>query len=78
MTLKRFCSILSVLLVFGILTKGQDKQNENRKNGRDMFATKQQFSKGGIGLISSRRLYVDLKSSSNELILKPTPETELR
>jgi hypothetical protein len=45
-----------------------------------MFATSRCFSKGGIGIVNTR-LYIVVKSSkgdSNELIVKPTGETEER
>jgi len=40
-----------------------------------MFATRWQLSKGGIGMVN-KYLYIVVKSARNELILKPTEETE--
>ena len=50
------------------------KQEAERRN---MSVTRFELSKGGVGMISTH-LYVDLKSNSNELILKPTENTEER
>ena len=46
----------------------------------DSFATRQEFSKGGIGMVN-KHLYVIVRSARNErneLIVKPTEETEAR
>ncbi|HXM33924.1 MAG TPA: hypothetical protein VN920_01935 [Pyrinomonadaceae bacterium] len=68
---------LSVLLastLFGVKGANQDTKS-HRAEERDMFATRWQLSKGGIGMVN-KYLYIVVKSARNELILKPTEETE--
>jgi len=40
-----------------------------------VFATNRCFSKGGLGIVN-KGLYIVVKSTRNELIVKPTEETE--
>ncbi len=72
------------LLVASALFSGvrvsQDTKDNRAVGGRDTFATRWELSKGGIGMIN-KHLYVVVESASNErnqLIVKPTEETEER
>lgn len=55
--------MLTTLLGTAVST-GQDPQDNEKR--RVMFADNQFFSKGGIGIIT-KDLYIDLRSSKNEL-----------
>jgi hypothetical protein len=57
----------------------QDTKNQDAAD-RDSFATRLELSKGGIGMVN-RNLYIVVKSTKNdrnELIMKPTEESEER
>ena len=57
-----------------------DNQDAKVVEKRDSFATRQEFSKGGIGMVN-KHLYIVVKSASsdrNELVVAPTEETEER
>ena len=57
-----------------------DDQDAKVVEKRDLFATRRDFSKGGIGMVN-RHLYIVVKSASsdrNELVVKPTEQTEER
>jgi hypothetical protein len=60
-----------IVVATGLLCSGAVGQDTNRPNMKDntWFATNQLIAKGGIGVISSGSLYIDLKSTKNELRL---------
>ena len=70
-------------LLAGTLLSAQQASQETKKQDsaeRDSFATKWQLSKGGIGMVN-KNLYIVVKSTKNdrnEVIVKPTEETEER
>jgi len=71
---------LSVLLASSLSSApgpGQDTKSRSSEGKESMFSTREHFAKGGIGLINEH-LYIDLKSPTNSLIVKPTPEKEDR
>jgi len=72
---------VSVLLTGTLLSAKQASQGTKKQNPaqRDSFATRC-WSKGGIGIVN-KNLYIVVKSAKNdrnELIVKPTEETEER
>lgn len=59
---------------------GQDAKNHSAAKEKEMFATRWMPSKGGIGMVN-KSLYIVVKSAKgdrNELVVKPTEETEQR
>lgn len=67
-------------LLFSARGVSQSSEKQGAPKEKEMFAANRLFPKGGIGIVN-RRLYVVVKSSksdSNELIVKPTEETEER
>jgi len=69
-----------VVLLFSAPGISQNAEKQSAPKERGMFATNRLLSKGGIGIVN-RRLYIvvkSLKSDSNELIVKPTEQTEER
>jgi len=80
----RFATCVASVLLAAILFSAQGvSQSAKPSSGaeeRSTFATKWELSKGGIGIVNTN-LYVVVKSSKsdrNELIVKPTEETEER
>ncbi|HTA58798.1 MAG TPA: hypothetical protein VK805_11610 [Candidatus Baltobacteraceae bacterium] len=80
----RVVSYSAVLLIAAILVSaqviGQGTEMRAHPQERMMFATNRCLSKGGVGIVNTG-LYIIVKSSksdSNELIVKPTEETEER
>jgi hypothetical protein len=73
---------VSMLLAATLFALPQARE-DTKKHGSaelDAFATRREFSKGGIGLVN-KHLYVVVKSDKNgrnELVVKPTEETEER
>jgi hypothetical protein len=74
---------VSMFLV-GTLFSAQQTTQDTKRHGaaeeRSTFATNRCVSKGGVGIVNTS-LYIVVKSSqsdSNELIVKPTEETEER
>jgi hypothetical protein len=68
---------LLAVTLFGVQLAGQDARTQGAE-GRDAFANRQEFSKGGIGMVN-KNLYIVVKSAKkdrNELVVKPTEETE--
>ena len=74
---------LLTLLFFSQLGGQEGSRDVTDQSSRDvtsMFSAHRLWSKGGIGIINTR-LYVAVRSVSdgkNEIIVKPTPETEER
>jgi hypothetical protein len=71
-----------MLLAATLLSAQQASQDTKRQGAeeRDAFATRRYWSKGGIGMVN-KNLYIVVKSARNdmnELIVKPTEETEER
>jgi hypothetical protein len=65
--------------LFSVQLASQETKKQDAAD-RDSFATRREWSKGGIGMVN-KNLYVVVKSTTNDrnqLILKPTPETEER
>jgi hypothetical protein len=81
--LKIVTSLLCVILLVDVVYAQQASQkteNYGILNGNTMITTNQCFPKGGIGIIN-KSLYIVVKSakdSRNELVVKPTEETESR
>ena len=72
-------SMLLAATLFSSQKAGQDGKKHGASE-RDAFATSRYFSKGGIGMVN-KNLYIVVKSTMNdrnELIVKPTEETEER
>jgi hypothetical protein len=73
----------SILLLAALISThgaGQDAKSHGATEERAMFATKWMPSKGGIGMVN-KSLYIVVKSAKgdrNELVVKPTEETEQR
>jgi hypothetical protein len=73
-------SVLLPVALFSAQEAGQGPQKHGAAKEPQMFATNRLLSKGGIGIVN-RSLYIVVKShksDSNELIVKPTEETEER
>lgn len=71
-------ALLAATLFSAQLTS-QGAKKQDAADG-DSFATRRALSKGGIGMVN-RNLYIVVKSTQNdrnELIVKPTEETEAR
>ena len=73
---------VSMLLAASLFSAHQASQDtkEQGAEGRDAFANRWELSKGGIGMVN-KNLYIVVKSAKNdrnELIVKPTEETEQR
>lgn len=74
---------LLALLFFGLLNSQRAAPEATDQKAKEMnskFATHRLWSKDGIGLVN-KHLYLAVKSASdekNEIIGKPTPETEER
>jgi hypothetical protein len=65
--------------LFSAQLASQDIKKQDAAD-RDSFATRRYWSKGGIGIVN-KNLYIVVKSTTNgrnELIVKPTEETEKR
>jgi hypothetical protein len=72
-------SALVAVTLFGVQLASQDAQKHGPEE-RDSFATRWELSKGGIGMVN-KNLYIVVKSAKhdrNELVVKPTEETEER
>jgi hypothetical protein len=72
-------SALVAVTLFGVQLASQDAQKHGAEE-RDAFATRWELSKGGIGMVN-KNLYIVVKSAKNdrnELVVKPTEETEER
>jgi hypothetical protein len=72
-------STLFAVTLFVVQLASQDAQKHGAE-GRDTFATRLELSKGGIGMVN-KNLYIVVKSAKNnrnELVVKPTEETEER
>jgi|ERR1700734_2174267 hypothetical protein len=73
-------SMFLAATLFSAQQTTQDTKRHGSAQERSMFATNRCFSKGGLGIVNTS-LYIIVKSSkddSNELIVKPTEETEER
>jgi len=74
--------VISALLaatIFGTQLASQNIKKQDPAD-QDSFATRRELSKGGIGIVN-KNLYIVVKSTKNdrnELIVKPTSETEER
>jgi hypothetical protein len=81
--MKITCYFLSVLLasaMFSVHETSQATKSPRSAEERGMFGTHRLWSKGGIGMIN-KHLYIVVKSAENErneLVVKPTEETEER
>ncbi len=81
--MKVYGFMFSFILMFalcGSLPLIHDARGQGAGEKKSQFATRREFSMGGIGMIS-KNLYVVVKSEANErneLIVKPTAETEKR
>jgi hypothetical protein len=71
------------MLLAAALFSAQQSSQDTKKHGAaeiEAFATKRYLSKGGIGMVN-KHLYAVVKSArdeKNELVVKPTEETEER
>ena len=81
MSKRKYISLLLVILVLSQAPLNpQAKGRPQSVEKTDKFATRQEFSKGGIGLLN-KRLYVvvkNKKSDRNELIFVPESGAEVR
>ena len=55
--------------LFSVQGYGQGADTTSSKREKNRFATEWYVAKGGIGVITSEHLYLDLKSAKNELRL---------
>lgn len=74
--------VISALLAATLFSAPQSSQGTKKQvaEARDAFADRRELSKGGIGMVN-KNLYIVVKSAKNdrnELIVKPTEETEVR
>jgi hypothetical protein len=74
--------VVSALLAATLFSAPETSQDTKKQDaeGRDAFANRRELSKGGIGMVN-KNLYIVVKSTRNdrnELIVKPTEETEER
>jgi hypothetical protein len=74
--------VVSMLLAATFFSAQQSSQDTKSRGAdkRYAFATRRYWSKGGIGMVN-KNLYIVVKSAkndTNELIVKPTEETEER
>lgn len=77
-TVYAISGLLAVTL-FGVQLASQDAQKHGPEE-RDAFATRLQLSIGGVGMVN-KNLYIVVESAKNdrnELVMKPTEETEER
>jgi hypothetical protein len=71
--------IVVTSVLAGLLTLQAASQSTQRPDTamKDTFAKNRLYSKGGLGIVN-RKLYIDVKSRVNELLLKPTEGKEER
>jgi hypothetical protein len=68
MSMKRFASLLVIAILSAVPVFAQSSPHGIKRVTNQIFATRQCFSKGGLGIINPN-LYIVTKSSKNQLSL---------